>query len=49
MQWQGWVPGLDPRNPIPVTTGIISEPFLSRFVDLPNQHKVAGLDLPVQW
>src|SRR5437660_11944968 len=48
MQWQGWVTGLDPLNPVPVTPGIISEPFLARFVDLPEQQKVAGLDLPVQ-
>jgi hypothetical protein len=49
MQWQGWVTGLDARNPVPVTPGIILEPFLARFVDLPDQHTVARLALPVQW
>jgi hypothetical protein len=48
MQWPGWVTGLAARNPVPVTPGIILEPFLARFVDLPDQPKVAGLDLPIQ-
>jgi hypothetical protein len=48
LQWPGWVQGADPANPVVRTPAIINEPLAMQFLDLPDEKRVAGLDLPVQ-
>lgn len=47
MQWQGWVVGADPLNPVIRTQAFFSEPFTYQFIDLPDSKTVDGLPLPV--
>jgi hypothetical protein len=47
LQWQGWIVGNDPKNPVVRTFGFVSEPFQTQFIDLPAQQLVPGLDAPV--
>lgn len=37
LQWQGWVQGADPSNPVLRTPEMFNEPWNVNFVDLPNE------------
>lgn len=48
LQWQGWVLGTEPANPVIRSQAFINEPFHMQFLDLPEVKRVQGLDAPTQ-